>query len=91
MLAQIEFDCAKDVVACNAGLQNKIVGEELFDVRAEIEQKALAADMAYLMAAAAAVVATVGYLRGFVFVEEGEATSEIITKPADVRLAGVNQ
>lgn len=89
VLAQIEFDCAKDVVACNQGLQNKIVGEELFDVRAEIEQKALAADIAYLFAGAAAIVATVGYLRGFVFVEEDGATA--FTAPAPtVQLVSVD-
>ena len=74
LLAQAQFDCAKDVLACNQGLQNKIVGTELFDVRNEIEQKALFADMAYLLAAASAIVATVGYLRGFVFLEETPAT-----------------
>jgi hypothetical protein len=93
ILAQAEFDCAKDVIRCNAGLQNKIVGEELFDVRSEIEQKALAADMAYLFAAASAVVATVGYLRGFVFVEEGETTAALPPAPGPapgaLRLAGV--
>jgi hypothetical protein len=71
-LAQLELDCASDVIACNAGRQNKIVGAELFDVRNEIEQKAIAADMAYLFAGAAAIVATVGYLKGFVFIDEGE-------------------
>jgi hypothetical protein len=70
VLAQVQFDCAKDIIACNGTLQNKVVGDELFDVRAEIDQKALFADMAYLFAGAAGVVATVGYLRGFVFVEE---------------------
>jgi hypothetical protein len=89
VLAQIEFDCAKDVIACNQDLNNKIVGEELFDVRAEIEQKALAADMAYLFAGAAAVVATVGYLRGFVFVEEDGATASLPAEPAPVRVVGV--
>jgi hypothetical protein len=73
VLAQAQFNCANDIRACNAGLTNKVVGEELFDVRAEIEQKALFADMAYLFAAAATVVATVGYLRGFVFVDEEPA------------------
>lgn len=93
ILAQTEFDCAKDVIACNGGLQNKIVGEELFDVRSEIEQKALAADMAYLFAAASAVVATVGYLRGFVFVEEGETTSALppAALPQPLRLAEVSR
>lgn len=89
VLAQVEFDCAKDVIACNEGLQNPIVGEELFDVRAEIEQKALAADMAYLFAGAAAIVATVGYLRGFVFVEEDAATAALPPEPAPVRVVGV--
>ncbi len=86
VLAQSEFDCAKDVLACNAGLQNKIVGEELFDVRNEIEQKAVAADIAYLFAGAAAIVATVGYLNAFVFVEEGEPVAVL---PSTVYLAGV--
>ena len=72
ILAQTQFDCAKDIIACNGTLQNKVVGEELFDVRSEVEQKALFADMAYLFAGASAVVATVGFLRGFVFVD-GEA------------------
>ncbi len=70
VLAKSQFDCAADILTCNAGLQNKVVGEELFDLRAEIEQKALFADMAFLFAGASAVVATVGYLRGFVFVDE---------------------
>lgn len=82
VLAQAQFTCAKDIIACNSGLQNKVVGEELFDVRAEIEQKALFADMAYLFAGAAAVVATVGYLRGFVFVDEEPAAAASLTVPA---------
>jgi hypothetical protein len=74
ILAQQQFACISDVIACNADRDNKIVGEELFDARADVEQKALIADMAYLFAAASAVVATVGYLRGFVFLDE--ATEE---------------
>ncbi len=81
VLAQVQFDCAKDIIACNGGLQNKVVGEEIFDVRAEIEQRALFADMAYLFAGAAAVVATVGYLRGFVFVDEEPAAVAAIPMP----------
>ena len=73
VLAQVQFDCAKDIVVCNEGLQNKVVGDEFFDVRAEIDQRAILADMAFLFAGAAAVVATVGYLRGFVFVDEEPA------------------
>ena len=91
VLAQGEFDCAKDVLACNKTLNNKIVGTELFDVRREIEQKALAADMAYLFAIASGVVATAGYLSGFVFADEG-ATSSLTPPPViPVKLAEVTR
>ncbi len=79
LLAQAQFDCAKDIVACNGTLANPVVGEELFDLRSEIEQKALFADMAYLFAGAATVVATVGYLRGFVFIDEEPAAAPVAT------------
>jgi pyruvate dehydrogenase E2 component (dihydrolipoamide acetyltransferase) len=82
VLAQQEYACISDVVTCNKGLKNKIVGEELFDARAEVEQKSLIADMAYLFAAASAVVAVVGYLRGFVFVDEpAESTDSAPAAP----------
>ena len=83
VLAQVQFDCAKDIIACNKTLANPVVGSELFDVRSEVEQKAVFADMAYLFAGAAAVVATVGYLRGFVFVDEEGAAA---TAPAAASL-----
>lgn len=70
VLANDQYQCAADVIACNQGRANKIVGGELFDVRNEIEQKAIAADISYLFAATAALVATVNYLQGFVFVDE---------------------
>jgi hypothetical protein len=73
VLAQQQFACAADIVACNKTLDDPVVGAELLDVRAEVEQKALFADMAFLFAGAAAVVATVGFLRGFVFVDEPAA------------------
>jgi protein-disulfide isomerase len=73
VLAQQQFACADDIISCNGSLKDPVVGEEFFDVRAEIEQKALFADMAFLFAGASAVVATVGFLRGFVFVDEPTA------------------
>lgn len=77
ILAANDYACLSDVVACNKGLDKKIVGDKIFDARAELEQKSLIADMAYLVAAASAVVAVVGFLRGFVFVDgEEEAPSE---------------
>jgi hypothetical protein len=88
LLAQGQFACASDIQACNDGLQNKVVGEELFDLRAEIEQKALFADMAYLFAGAAAVVATVGFLQGFAPVAES-APAPVASLPAPVLPAPV--
>ncbi len=89
VLAQVQFDCAKDIIACNGTLQNKVVGDELFDVRAEIDQRAILADMAYLFAGAAAVVATVGYLRGFVFVDEEPAPAVAARLPQAPTLANL--
>lgn len=72
VLAQGQFDCASDVVACNETRANKIVGRELFDARNQIEQTAIAADISYLFAATSALVATVGWLQGFVFTDAAE-------------------
>lgn len=72
VLAQDQFDCVSDVVACNETRANKIVGRELFDARNKIEETAIAADIAYLFAATSALVATVGWLQGFVFTDAAE-------------------
>jgi hypothetical protein len=81
VLAQQQFACAQDILACNKTLEKPVVGEELFNLRAEIEQKALFADMAYLFAGASAVVAVVGFLRGFVFVDEGQTAPVAAASP----------
>lgn len=71
-LAWQQYQCVADVVECNKTLDDPIVGEELFDARAEIEYKALGADMAFLFGAAAALVAGTGYVRGFIFTGEDD-------------------
>lgn len=70
ILANAQYQCAADVIVCNQGRANKIVGQELFDARNEIEQKAIAADISYLFAATATLVATVNFLQGFVFTDD---------------------
>ncbi|MBN2361063.1 MAG: hypothetical protein JXR83_16525 [Deltaproteobacteria bacterium] len=60
VLALGEYNCLKDVVACNEGRTDKIEGTKYLDARAEVERKALYADMGYLVAATAATVAIVG-------------------------------
>jgi hypothetical protein len=82
ILAEQQHQCLVNVIACNKTLDNKIVGEELFDARADMEQKALIADMGFLFAAASATVATVGYLRGFVFTGEEEPVPAAAVPPA---------
>ena len=69
-LAIQQYQCVADVVECNKTLEDPIIGDELFDARAEVEYKALAADMAFLFGAAAALVAATGYVRGFIFTGE---------------------
>jgi len=60
ILAQQEYDCLNDVVACNADRDDPIEGTDFLDARAEVERKALYADMGYLVAVTAATVAIVG-------------------------------
>ena len=60
VLALNDYNCLKDVVACNADRDDKIEGTKYLDARAEVERKALYADMGYLVAATAATVAIVG-------------------------------
>jgi hypothetical protein len=76
IVAQTQFDCIKDVVACNDVLVGQgaapIVGDQLFDARAEVERYAVLADASYLISGVAAVVATAGYLAGFVFLNQDE-------------------
>ena len=72
MIGFSKFDCVSDVIACNDSRANKIVGEELFDARNDIERTAIAADISFLFAATSALVATVGYLQCFVFTDGAE-------------------
>ena len=88
VLAQSQFACLQDVVACNADLEDPIEGSELLDARAEVEHKALVADMMYLVAGAAAVVAVTGYIRGYYMTgEESDASAEASLGVAEPRLA----
>lgn len=73
-LALDQYRCLEDVLACNQRLPDPIQGDELFEARAQVDQKAFVADMAFLVAAASAAVAVSGYLLGFVFTGDGEIT-----------------
>jgi hypothetical protein len=83
VLAQQQYACAQDIITCNTTLQNKVVGSELFDLRAEVDQKAMFADMAYLVSAAGAVVGTVGILRGFVFTDPPATPTSAAVVPGE--------
>lgn len=69
-LALNKYNCLSDVVACNQGLDDPIQGLTFLDQKAEVETLALLADMAYVVAAAATVVAVTGYIRGYFLTEE---------------------
>jgi len=71
-LAWDQYNCLSNVVVCNQNLDDPVVGDELFTARAEVEFKALVADMALLFGAAAVLVAATGYVRGFIFTGEEE-------------------
>jgi hypothetical protein len=89
VLASQQFACLEDVIACNADLEDPIEGTELLDARAEVEHKALVADMMYLVAGAAAVVAATGFVRGFVMTgEESDATASLGVQEPLVAVGG---
>lgn len=76
-LALSKYSCLNDVLACNEGLEQPIVGEGFLDQKAEVETLSLLADMAYVVAAAATIVAVTGYIRGYFLTDEdgaGEVT-----------------
>ncbi|MFH1810342.1 MAG: hypothetical protein ABIJ09_16470 [Pseudomonadota bacterium] len=60
VLALNDYNCLSDVVECNKTLDEPIIGDKYLDARAEVERKALYADMGFLVAATAATVAIVG-------------------------------
>jgi hypothetical protein len=75
VLALDGYTCLEDVPACNErdGME-PIEGEDFLDRKAQVETTALFADMAYVVAAAATVVAVTGYIRGYFLT--GEDTGE---------------
>lgn len=72
-LALSKYNCLADVVGCNAGLEQPILGEGFLEQKAEVETLSLLADMAYVVTAAATIVAVSGYIRGYFLTEEDGA------------------
>ncbi len=76
-LALTQYDCLNNVLVCNESAEDPILGDEFLDKKAEVETLSLVADMAYVVAAAATIVAVTGYIRGYFLTEEepaGEVT-----------------
>ncbi len=71
-LAWQQNQCLQDVVECNKTLDDPIEGTEFLAAKTELEHKAVIADMAFLFAGAAALVAVTGFVRGFIFTGEEE-------------------
>lgn len=69
-LALNKHACLSDVVACNQGAAEPILGEAFLEQKAEVETMSLLADMSYVVAAAATIVAITGYIRGYFLTEE---------------------
>jgi len=78
VLALDGYNCLSDVPACNDRPgQDPIEGDAFLDKKAEVETTALFADMAYVVAAAATVVAVTGYIRGYFLTgEESEEAAQ---------------
>lgn len=78
-LAWQQFNCLQNVLSCNETLQEPIHGADYFTARSNVEHLALIADMAYLFAGAATIVAITGFIRGFFFVDDGADAEESAT------------
>jgi len=81
-LAWQQFNCLQNVLTCNESLQEPIHGADYFTARSNVEHLALIADMAYLFAGAATIVAITGFIRGFFFVDDGDDAEEATTSKA---------
>jgi hypothetical protein len=66
VIAADGFSCLENVEDCNArdGM-DPIEGEAFLEKKSEVESMALFADMAFVVAGAAAIVAVTGYIRGY--------------------------
>jgi hypothetical protein len=98
ILAWQQFNCLQNVLTCNETLAEPIYGADYFTARSNVEHLALIADMAYLFAGAAAIVAVTAFVRGFIFTGETEeaegeqatSTSSRLGKPAGLARAYSN-
>lgn len=81
-LAWQQNQCLQDVVECNKSLDDPIEGTEYLDEKTSLEHKAVIADMAFLFAGAAALVAVTGFVRGFILTgeEEGEESDDSLAR-----------
>jgi len=71
------YTCLEDVTACNArdGVE-PIEGQDFLERKGQVETTAVFADMAYVVAAAATVVAVTGYIRGYFLTGEEPGGAE---------------
>lgn len=72
VIANNEYSCLADVIACNEQRDEPILGSAYLDKKAEVDTLALFADMAYVVTAAATIVAVTGYIRGYWLTGEEE-------------------
>lgn len=69
-LARDQYDCLQNVLACNENLATPIEGTEYLDQVAEMEQKAVLADMMLVLGVASSVVAITNWVQGFLWTAE---------------------
>ncbi|MDP2342202.1 MAG: hypothetical protein Q8O67_14695 [Deltaproteobacteria bacterium] len=62
VLAQAQYDCVSDVVSCNKQRDDEIIGAELFAARTDFQTKALYADMGFVAAVVAGLVAVASFV-----------------------------
>lgn len=66
-LARDQYDCLRNILSCNENLPNPVEGTEYLDQIAEMEQKAVLADMLLVLGVASSLVAITNWVQGFLW------------------------
>lgn len=85
--AREQFSCLQNVLACNETLATPIEGSAYLDQVAEVEQKAVLADMMFVLGAASTVVAVTNWVQGFWSIEDEQKDARALTAPQSAPLA----
>ena len=90
-LARDQYDCLQNILSCNENLSAPIEGTAYLDQVAEMEQKAVLADMFLVLGVASSVVAVTNWVQGFLWTDDEQKDARAMGSDANryaARLSG---